>query len=101
MLSSFWVGGHARRWEYFVAGEPIEQMSIAADEATSGQVVVSAHSHELLLRDGGFSRRLKFVSELTEGGQYLLKEIIPLEKGKPAVQLSGRHLLNDLQAKLR
>ena len=30
------------------------------------QVVVSAHSHELLLRDGGFSRRLKFVSELTE-----------------------------------
>ena len=38
VLSSFWVGGHAQRWEYFVAGEPIEQMSIAADEATSGQV---------------------------------------------------------------
>ena len=41
VLSSFWVGGHAQRWEYFVAGEPIEQMSIAADEATSGQVRTS------------------------------------------------------------
>ena len=39
--------------------------------------------------------------DLAQGGQYLLKEIVPLEKGKPVVQLSGRHLLNDLQAKLR
>ena len=77
----------------------IEQMSIAADEATSGQVVISAHSHELLLGDGDFAKTLKFVSELTEGEQYLLKEIVPLEKGRPIVQLTGRHLLNDLQAR--
>ena len=32
VLQAFWVGGHANRWEYFVAGEPIEQMSDAADE---------------------------------------------------------------------
>ena len=40
------------------------------------------------------------MSERTDGDQYLLKEIVPLEKGKPVVQLSGRHLLNDLQANL-
>ena len=28
------MGGHARKWEYFVAGEPIEQMSDATEEAT-------------------------------------------------------------------
>ena len=39
------------------------------------------------------------MSERTDGDQYLLKEIVPLEKGKPVVQLSGRHLLNDLQAR--
>ena len=33
-LSSFYVGGHAQKWEYFVAGEPIEQMSDATEEAT-------------------------------------------------------------------
>ena len=31
MMSEFYVGGCAGKWEYFVAGEPIEQMSEAAE----------------------------------------------------------------------
>jgi len=38
-LSAFYVGGCGSKWEYFVAGEPIEQMSDAAEEATSGELV--------------------------------------------------------------
>lgn len=41
-MSAFYVGGKSNKWEYFVAGEPIEQMSDAAEEATSGQLVLSS-----------------------------------------------------------
>jgi class 3 adenylate cyclase len=40
-LSAFTVGGHAGKWEYFVAGEPIAQMADAAEGASSGQLVLS------------------------------------------------------------
>ena len=40
-MSAFYVGGNGNKWEYFVAGEPIEQMSDAAEEAVSGQLVLS------------------------------------------------------------
>ena len=33
-LSSFYAGGYMGKWEYFVAGPPIEQMSDAAEEAS-------------------------------------------------------------------
>lgn len=42
-LSSFYCGGHAGKWEYFVAGEPIEQMSDATEEATHGELFLSSH----------------------------------------------------------
>ena len=35
-------------WEYYVAGEPIGQMSIACDEASSGEVVISNEVANLL-----------------------------------------------------
>ena len=42
-LSSFYIGGHAGKWEYFVAGEPIEQMSDATEEATHGELFLSTY----------------------------------------------------------
>ena len=41
-LSSFCVGGDEDKWEYFVAGEPIQQMSDATETAESGQLVRAA-----------------------------------------------------------
>ena len=48
LMSGFFVGGSAGKWEYFVAGEPIEQMSDAAEEATSGELVLSAPAYAAL-----------------------------------------------------
>ena len=47
-ISEFYVGGHGDKWEYFVAGEPIEQMSDATEEATHGQLVLSAQAYETI-----------------------------------------------------
>eukprot|EP00964_Phaeocystis_antarctica_P126599 scaffold90267_cov54-Phaeocystis_antarctica.AAC.1 len=52
MMSEFYVGGCAGKWEYFVAGEPIEQMSDAAEEATSGELVISGASKAAYEADG-------------------------------------------------
>jgi len=54
-LDAFYVGGtfdarvDRRKWEFFVAGEPIQQMSDACEEATSGEIMLSAAAFELLL----------------------------------------------------
>ena len=45
-MSAFYVGGCGDKWEYFVAGEPIEQMSDATEEATSGQLVLSIPAYK-------------------------------------------------------
>ena len=50
-LDEFYVGGHNGKFEYFVAGEPIEQMSDATEEATHGQLVLSTHAYDLLKDD--------------------------------------------------
>lgn len=47
-ISEFYVGGHGNKWEYFVAGEPIEQMSDATEEATHGQLVLSTAAYKVL-----------------------------------------------------
>ena len=44
-LSGFFVGGVKSEWEFFVAGEPVQQMALAGDEAASGQVVLSRFAH--------------------------------------------------------
>jgi class 3 adenylate cyclase len=49
-MAAFCVGGEGGRWEYFVAGEPIEQMAIATDLAKAGQLVLSPHARGLLGR---------------------------------------------------
>ena len=52
-ISSFIVGGHGpsldeKKWEYFIAGEPIQQMSDAAEIATSGELVLSPVAADLM-----------------------------------------------------
>lgn len=49
-MSAFCVGGEGGRWEYFVAGEPIEQMAIATDLAASGQLALSRQARALLVQ---------------------------------------------------
>ena len=43
-ISSFCVGGYEGKWEYFISGEPIEQVSVAAEAAGSGELVLSRSS---------------------------------------------------------
>ena len=64
------VGGYRNKWEYFVAGEPIEQMSDATEEATHGQLVLSTQAYKLLEADGETQRNYKFSGELLESTQY-------------------------------
>ena len=47
-LSGLFVGGVQDCWEFFVAGVPIQQMSDACEESTSGQVVISSESYKLI-----------------------------------------------------
>lgn len=35
-LNGYFVGGMQNKWEYFVAGQPIEDMSAAGEEAVAG-----------------------------------------------------------------
>ena len=47
-LSGFFVGGVQENWEFFVAGNPIQQMADAGEEAKSGEVIISAEDYELV-----------------------------------------------------
>lgn len=47
-LCSIYVGGVAGKWEYYLAGEPIHQMAQTVDEASSGEVAVSADCAKLI-----------------------------------------------------
>ena len=48
LVSAFCVGGWRRKWEYFISGEPVGQMAVAADEAKCGELVLSPASVALL-----------------------------------------------------
>lgn len=54
-LSGFCVGGVEGKWEYFIAGEPIEQMAEATDLAASGQLVLSKRAGSLLRLDAALA----------------------------------------------
>lgn len=47
-LACLIVGGAHGLWEYFVAGEPISEMSAAGDEAASGEIIISQHCYQLV-----------------------------------------------------
>ena len=74
-LSSFYAGGYNNKWEYFVAGPPIEQMSDAAEEATSGELVLSTYAYELLEKDARLNGLYSFQGRLLESTQFLLTGI--------------------------
>jgi len=72
-LDEFYVGGHRGKWEYFVAGEPIEQMSDATEEATHGQLVLSAYAYEQLCLDLDIEQRLE--GQKLPSGLYRLERL--------------------------
>jgi class 3 adenylate cyclase len=47
-IRGLFVGGVDGLWEFFVAGDPIRQMSDAGEEATSGELVISAEALALV-----------------------------------------------------
>jgi class 3 adenylate cyclase len=50
-LAGVFVGGVGDHWEFFVAGDPIQQMSGATDEAQSGEVVLSREAFKIVAED--------------------------------------------------
>ena len=83
VLSSFYVGGHANKWEYFVAGEPIEQMSDATEEATHGQLVLSTHAYDILSGDEALVRKYALQGSVLPSTQFLLEAMPPSEGAPP------------------
>ncbi|KAL1515656.1 hypothetical protein AB1Y20_002274 [Prymnesium parvum] len=75
-LSEFYVGGYAGKWEYFVAGEPIEQMSDATEEATHGQLVLSRPAYEALRSRSDPLLKPQLVGTELPSGQFLLSDLI-------------------------
>jgi len=75
-MSAFYVGGQGNKWEYFVAGEPIEQMSDAAEEATSGQLVLSAPALAAFSTDPTAIEKYQLKGRTLSSGQYLLEDIL-------------------------
>jgi class 3 adenylate cyclase len=47
-VCGLYVGGVHGMWEFYVAGDPIKEMSDAAEEAQSGEVVLSAKAYALI-----------------------------------------------------
>ncbi len=45
VIKGIFVGGVDRRWEFFVAGDPIRQMSDAGEEAGPGELVLSPEAY--------------------------------------------------------
>lgn len=99
-MSAFYVGGNSHKWEYFVAGEPIEQMSDAAEEASSGELVISQAAIECLHYDDDKTFELK--GQRLESGRYLLEDIVTSASGFSAVDLlvSPRSLRDGLNEAL-
>jgi class 3 adenylate cyclase len=48
-IDGFIVGGIQNKWEFFIAGEPIEQMSEAGEIATSGELALSTRATQALM----------------------------------------------------
>ena len=76
-ISEFYVGGHGNKWEYFVAGEPIQQMSDATEEATHGQLVLSSKAWEVINTEEIISTK-RLVGGVLESTQYLLTDVLDL-----------------------
>jgi hypothetical protein len=47
-VTGFYVGGEDNKWEFFVAGPPIQQMAETSEEAKSGEVVLSREAQALI-----------------------------------------------------
>ena len=102
-LSSFTVGGDNGKWEYFIAGEPIQQMSDATETASSGQLVLSPPAFEALnMLEASF----EIAKERLESQEVLLTAITPREPLtdrltevlSEVVETSRRSVLNILGA---
>ena len=48
-INGFIVGSVQNKWEFFIAGEPIEQMSEAGEIATSGELALSTRATQALM----------------------------------------------------
>lgn len=81
-LSEFYVGGHGGKWEYFVAGQPIEQMSEATEEAAHGQLVLSKQAHEALQGDAEARAKLNLHGRQLPSEQYLLDELLETSRSR-------------------
>ena len=73
-ISEFYVGGHGNKWEYFVAGEPIQQMSDATEAATHGQLVLSSKAWEVINTEEITSMK-RLVGNVLESTQFLLTDV--------------------------
>ena len=97
-LSAFYVGGHAGKWEYFVAGEPIEQMSDATEEATHGQLVLSSYAYRVLVHSEEVRCGATVITGATlKSSLFLLTDVS--EQPDPAPRV-GRALSDQTSAKL-
>ncbi len=76
-------------------------MSDAADEATSGQLVVSTAAHALLKSDASVTLRYRIAGSTTKERQFLLTDIGAFGNGGGAVEMgSGRNMLQAVSAKI-
>lgn len=81
-LSEFYVGGHGGKWEYFVAGQPIEQISEATEAAAHGQLVLSKQAHEALQGDAEARAKLNLHGRQLPSEQYLLDELLETSRSR-------------------
>lgn len=94
-MSAFYVGGNGHKWEYFVAGEPIEQMSDAAEEATSGQLVLSIPAYQAFEDDQHAKSTYKLKGRTLKSGQYLLENVHLIGGGSAVSKLVSERSLRD------
>ena len=99
-MSAFYVGGEGAKWEYFVAGEPIEQMSDAAEEAVSGQLVISKASLGCFAVDGAAHETYALEGKKLASEQYLLEGIRGGGGGSAVASFQKRSLLDGLRDSL-
>ena len=48
LCSGFMVGGFRRSWEFYIAGDPVTDMSLAANEAQAGQLVLAQSAYHFM-----------------------------------------------------
>lgn len=70
-ISGNHVGGILNRWEFYISGDAVAQMSLAEANAEAGQVVISAESHRHLHEVGG----LQIDSTALQTGTHLVTRI--------------------------